>query len=282
MAQQMEKFFNQKDLEKRTGKDVIFVETNFQLESTTSFSQYIFKDIRLITLVSELHDQHFSCKDPSLTIDQYCKMAVMRNTKCKIMLEYNQGDDPTRIGSHAVRSTYDTLKKAGKDNQIIPFDSRMFFLTPRGQNDLYGSGFSYYDTPQKIEDMFIKPFYEKWNNDPALFSLHGDYDKNICEYLVNSYFTDIKHSFEHATSSLKTKSPQEVNKILKDSWKKVADFFILRDILKNDTTDEYIVVLGDSHRKNIQQILSNSFTTQLNNKTGKQGDCINLFQTYLI
>lgn len=276
---EMNNFFLQLDLEKRTGKHILFVDTPYHLDSAITFSQYIFKDIRLITLISEKHDEFFSCEYPSISIAEYCNKAVIRNPQCRVMLEYNIGDDPTRIGSEAVRDTFLTLQKSGKTDQIIPFDSRAFFITPREQNVLYSSEYAKYN-PSQIRKAFIEPFYQKQSENTRLFDLYGNYDSNVGEYMVNTYFPDITISFETANKMLYLhKNPHQV---LKNAWKKVADYYILAKILKNDDIDEYIIVLGDAHRVNIQMVIKN-FTTQLNNQIGgKSENCINLFQTYRI
>jgi hypothetical protein len=275
---EMGKFFAQLDLEKRTGKHMLFVETPYQLESVTAFSQYIFKDIRLITLIGERHNKSFPCEDPSISIAEYCRKAVVRNPRCRVMLEYNKGDDATRIGSEAVRSTFAVLTRAGKAGQIIPFDVRAFFLTPKGQNDLYSSDYGRYQ-PDEIGPVFIEPFYQKQIEDKNLFDLRGSYDQIIIEYIMRVYYPDMRRSFEEATRLLEANQKQ--HQVLKDSWKKVVDYYILAEILRNDDIDEYIIVAGDAHRANIQYVL-NYFTIQLNNQTGRKGDCVKLFETYRI
>ena len=67
------------------------------------------------------------------------------------------------MGSKSIRMTFKCLDKIGKKNQIIPLDYRPYFLTRRGQNDLYGSGWKSYKTHKKkliIDASIIMNF---WN-----------------------------------------------------------------------------------------------------------------------
>lgn len=61
------------------GKHFVVIQTNYKLDSSISFSQNIFKNQRLITLIGERHDLTWKCPDDSLTVAQYCNMAVTRN-----------------------------------------------------------------------------------------------------------------------------------------------------------------------------------------------------------
>lgn len=277
---QLDNFFAKLELQKRVGKQLLFVETDNQLESSVSFSQYIFSNMRLITLIGERHDKAFGCNSNGIPISEYCNNSVTRNPKCIVMLEYNSVDDPLRIGSEAIRTTYNTLNKAGKTNQIIPFDTRSFFLSSRGQNDLYGDGYNAYNTTEKIGNAFIEPFYQKQRENPKLFNLEGNYDKSAKKYLLHTYYPDLQKTFEYIAISLNKGNPKDINQMLKDAWKKVADYFILRTILKNDDVDEYIIVVGDSHRINLQAVFTFPFFTQLNNQHGSSGNCVRLYQTY--
>jgi len=278
----LEKFLQRLELEKRIGKNLLFVETNTQLESTVAFSQYIFSDIRLITMIGEIHEKSWTCPNRSITVSEYCKQAVQHNPNCRVMLEYNGGDDATRIGSEAIRDTYTALDKIGKLKNIIPFDSRSFFLGVEGHRDLYGDGYKKHTGSwEKIFSDFIEPFYQKQRDYAELFKLTGDYDREIKNYLETTYFLDMDQTFKDIAAMLGHVQGSEVHRALKDAWKKVSDFFILRDLLKNDNVDHYIVIVGKSHYNNLKNILSTT-ALRLNEQTGSSDKCVELYQTYRI
>lgn len=274
----IEYFFRSIDMYKKLDKYLPFIEGEVKLESVVSFSQYIFRDIRMITMIGELHNKNFSCKGESISIAEYCKRAVIHNPKCRVLLEYNKGDDPTRIGSQAIRDTFIELTKIGKSNQIIPFDVRSFFITQRGQNDLYSQEYRRYSL-REVENAFIKPFYKKQRENSKLFDLKGSYDENIRRYMLHQYFPDIINSFETASNMLKHN--QNPHQVLKDCWKKVVDYYILAAILRKDDINNYIIIFGNAHHVNIQNVLS-SLITRLNSQSGNKEECVRLFQTYQI
>ena len=62
---------------------------------------------------------------------------------------------------------------------------------------------------------------------------------------------------------------------LQANWGSVADFYILKELLKNndDNVTEYIILVGDKHRENIQKVFD-KFDKIIQNK----GDT---YQTYV-
>lgn len=281
MEIEFNKFLEKLDMERDLGKNVIFIETDIKLESTRAFSQYIYDKIRLITLIGERHDLTWKCNKHSITVAEYCKRAVIRNPKCKVLLEYNRGDNPKRIGSEAIRTIYNELEETNNLDKIIPFDSRSYFLGIQGQGDLYSSGFYKYTSLQTIGPTFIEPFFRKLRQEPNLFKMPGKYKPSIINYLEKIYLGDITSSFRYIVNVFGKVPLKQTHQKLKDTWKKVADFFILKIILRNDEIDDYIVVLGEAHYININNILK-SVSTQLNYHTGNPGNCINIYQTYRI
>lgn len=278
---EMKKFQDQLDLEKKLGKHLIFIQSGIKLDSAFSFSQYIFKNIRLITMIGEKHEKSWPCPKPSISISEYCRQSVVRNPKCKIMLEYNKGDDASRIASKAIRDTYYELNKVGKLNVIIPFDTRAFFLGVEGQTDLYGLGYNKHATSwEKIGEDFIEPFFLKSRADPKLFTVEEEnYDSYIRQYL-NNYVKKIEKTFYKIASYFNKISGEKIHQMLKDVWKDVADFFILKYLLRNDdNTDEYIIILGLAHYDNLTKILKDT-TRNLVHRIGNSKDCVKLFQTY--
>ena len=140
----------------------IFIQTPLKLDSTISFSQYIYKSQKLITIIGENHLQQFNCVKPSLSLADYCLKIVNRNPNCKIMLEFNKSvpiynKKIQGIYSPAIQSIYSLFHDKSKLDCIIPFDERPFFLSPQGHKNLYRSNFSQVSY-KDIEKKFVTPF----------------------------------------------------------------------------------------------------------------------------
>lgn len=280
---ELAKFLLQADREKKTGgKHVILVESKIQLNSAVAFSQYIYQDRILLTLIGEQHEHSWKCSHPSISVADYCEQAVKRNPRCKVLLEYNKGDDPLGIGSEAVRGVYASLNRIERVDAIIPFDVRAFFLGIQGQGDLYSGGFGKYNEWEEIRQTFIEPYFQKQRDNPTLFSLSPEYPKKASDYLINLYVPDLTKTFHNIAGMFSNRSPQEVHLALKHAWKKVVDFYILRDILeKNDDVDEYIIILGNEHYLNLNIVLP-GLASPLNKQEGSPDKCVNLYQSYHI
>ena len=279
------------DIEKITGKDIVFEQTNNRLESAVSFSQYIVDCSVLVTLIGERHDKTFKCHAPScLTITEYCVNAANRNPNCRIILEYYCGgenikaDVPVRMNSDSIKNTYKQMKKNKIEKQIIPLDYRPFFLTRNGQDDLYGDGWFKYKHPKKIIEDFIDPFWKGSDK----FSMKNPhlYSKTVIEFL-HSYYLNICSVFKKVKINLYKNdiNLSNIRRELFDAWKLVADYFIIRKILKKRdalSIDEYILVVGEAHRVNIDTLfnkLPHLVKRIGDTQFGKEGRCVKLYQS---
>ena len=260
-------------------KNIVFIETNIQLNSASGFSQLIFKTKRLITMISENHTETWKCPNPSINIAEYVKNCIVRNPKSKVLLEYNTKHDPSLIGSHSIQEIYNLLKKYNKTTSIIPYDTRSFFLGDRGQMELYHYGIENY-TKYEIFSNFIEPYFLKLQENPNLLSLYGDYDPDIGYYLVNTYVPDIENTFRIIVTYLDTYPVEEIRKMLKDAWLKIADYFVLKYLLKNDDINEYIIIQGYMHQQNLNNVLKYFMTDMVQTQTGNPDKCVNLYKTY--
>lgn len=269
------------DFEEKTGKTLVAIETKEQLESAVAFAQYLFKDIHLITIIAEKHTKTFICEKPNISIAEYCKRKILDNPNCKILLEYNENNDPLTIGSHSIRSVFTELKHINKTNHIIPIDIRSDFITSILQNVLYDDKCNEYNNykPEEIGQKFIDPFFQ---NAIKLKLDENLYDESIIKFMRDKYYQDILDSFYHAAIMLKKN--ENIRIVLKDIWKKVMDYFILKYIFRNDDIHEYIIIVGDAHYNNIKTVLSGGdIFIQLNEQNGKNSsDCVKLFQTLRI
>jgi hypothetical protein len=264
---------------KISGKNLVFVHTDVQLNSALAFAQYIFRNKRLITFISEFHERSWVCPEPSITIAEYCKNAVQRNSKCKIMLEYNPGEFAIGMGSEAIRDTYKTLYGINRLDSIIPFDFRSYFIGTERKNQLYGGKFPV--SKVTIQNGFINSFEDKLREDPTLFRLSSNYDSDILDYMYNKYYKNIEKQFGNIKASLNAFSRRNLRKLLMDAWRDVADYYILREIFRNDEIDEYIVVMGDAHYVNMTSVLETEEigATLINKQKSNQTDCIKLYTT---
>ena len=274
------------------GKHFVVIQTNYKLDSSVSFSQYIFKNQRLITLIGERHDLTWKCPDDSLTVAQYCNMAVTRNPKCMIMLEFHRSMNPSTSQSVAIKTTVASLESIGKTIQIIAFDKRDDFLTRFHHQNLYHASIADFIAfgHENVFNYYVKTFYDNRN----LFDLNTSYDPYIMKYLHETFFQDITSHFDNIRDKLnKGEDLLNIRNGLWYAWKKVCDFFILKEIFSPDGTrhthtsssiDEYIVIVGKNHTYNLDTILpSIPYVTTLNLQDGKNSsDCVTLFQSFLV
>jgi len=278
-----------KHLENITGKYIVFEPTEYMLESAVSFSQYIFDCSVLVTLIGERHDKIFKCKSRlSLPICEYCAKTTRNNPNCRVILEYYCGgenikaDVPTLMNSASIKNTYKKMKKNKTEKQIIPLDYRPYFLSRRGQDDLYGKGWAKYtDNKEKIIEAFVKPFWERSNN----FAMNNPqfYYKEVIDFL-QSYYQKICTYFRRVERNIKKNDPN-IRRQLFDAWKHVADYFIIRKMLKKDHSriDEYILIIGEAHRENIEKLFQ-TLPASLVKKIGdtqlyEEEKCVTLLKT---
>ena len=286
VQEQFDELLRNLDQQRSQGKHFVAIQTNYMLDSSLSFSQNIFKDQRLITIIGERHDLTWKCLGDSLTVAQYCKMAVDRNSKCRVMLEFNSSMDPLISQSEAIKTIFTSLQSINKTSQIISFDKRDDFLTRFYHNNLYHAPKEYFIHlgHKKVFEHYVKTFYDKF----TLFGLNDTTHNTTDEatrYLYDIFLKDLISRFEIISEELnKGEDLQKIRDGLWHAWGKVCDFFILKDILGPDDIDEYIVIVGKKHTDNLNQILATiPYLTRLNLQDGKnKGNCVTLFQTYLV
>ena len=271
------------DQQRSQGKHFVAIQTNYMLDSSLSFSQNMFKDQRLITLIGERHDLTWKCPGDSLTVAQYCKMAVERNSKCRVMLEFHPSMDPLINQSEAIKTIFTSLQCINKTNQIISFDKRDDFLTrPYHQNLYHASQPDFIALGhQNVFNYYVKPFSDNFK----LFDLNTSYDSDIMRYLHDIFLKDIIPHFEIIGAKLnKGEDLLNIRNGLWHAWKKVCDFFILKEIFSPDDIDEYIVIVGKKHTDNLDGLLpSTPYVKNINVQYSKnKGDCVTLFQSYLV
>lgn len=281
-----ENFLAQLDQEKEQHfrEHLVMVEDEQELNSATAFSQYVFQGRRLITMIGELHSHSWVCNGHPVSVAEYITETVKRNRLCKVMLEVNPGVDPSMLGSDAIRETSASLHRIGRGDAIIPVDVRKFFLGEYGQHILYDTVFQPGMPPEEIAHHFIEPFFKKARDHPGLFSLmKEEYSEATALYLMRTYVPQLEANFRRTASQLRRLPTLDIQNMLKNDWKEVVDFYILRELLKESETNEYVLVVGNMHYMHIQKSLELLATPIGSNQTHKGvRNCVKLFRTYRV
>lgn len=258
-----------------------------QLGSAINFKQYLFgypDNQKIITVIGEYHNYDFNCLN-NKDISQYCLERVKNNSKCSILLEYSKHDDPKTIGSTTINATYKKLAKHKKQKHIVPVDFRTLFLKANGQSKLYDIKWSLEPTEKwtknKILKAYINPFFNKAKTilklNPKNYS--DESYKNIYIYILNV----IAPQFNFINDNLERFELDPLQEELRQVWNKVMDIGILIHILKKDTADEYIVIVGNRHCKNLERMLDVDFHTEfklVHSQSYVANKCIELNGTY--
>ena len=313
---------------------IVFVETKLDLylHDAISFSQYIYNKKILITFIGELHKEKFKCDEPcSLSIANYCTNAVKRNNKCKVFLEFNKNENINELNleGSTLKETFDSLHHLSGFSHIIPFDERPTLITREKQNHLYWLDWSscsfnqgdvyeyilyYYIEPFKTKDKiflyesseFIKGSYNQLQNYYQLFL-----QKQL--FAIEKFIKDEQSKFVQKKSEVEeevqpkkelalppmqqqlSESPLKIiQENLRIFWAKVSDFYLLQELFKNNHCNEYIVLLGEAHKRNVCYLFdtfnkNNTIYKKLidyNNDGNGIGDyskkCINIFETVMV
>ena len=282
--------------------NIVFQEKKYNLESAVSFYQHVVRCDRIVTMIGELHNKKFKCNSPresTMTISEYCTKAVERNPRCRVILEYykdtgdgeTRSDNPRKMNSDGIKKTFESIQGIGKEHQIIPLDYRPTFLTRSGQDDLYGT--RWWNKREKDNNIHIqikKAFVDPFTKASDKFGIkHPNQYSPKVKNFMDSYFENMVNDFEKIKDSLlkQEKNIDDIRQQLFDAWKLVADYFIIKKILKEEPEiDEYILILGEAHLLNIQCVFndkhfSSLITELVKPQKGSKGKCveINLFKT---
>jgi len=206
-----------------------------------------------IIFFGEFHGQKTKCK-ASQTLFDFCIERIKKNKKARILLEYCPFSYCLKI--HDSKSDIiSSFLKFKDQSQVIPYDLRTFMLGDKNEYQLYNH------KNLSMKEPFISSFFNKiW-----LLDINSNlYSQDSYRYLLK-YVSDLKNTF----SSVKNISD------IKEAWKKVTDFFILKEILQaNPDINEFIVISGMKHFENLNHIFnlkpvfknrSNCLTILLNN-----------------
>ena len=252
-----------------------------QLGTAVNLQQYITSDNKkIVTIIAEYHDYNFNCIN-NKDISQYCFEEVNNNKNCRILLEYSKYDDPKTIGSKTINTTYNKLVKHNKQKHIIPIDYRTLFLRANGQSNIYDIDWRKTNyTKEKVIKKFIQPFYRLAKKIFTIDSDHYTYNSylNIQKYIMN----DIVPQFDFILRNIDNLDMGHLQEELKINWNKVMDIGIIITILKKGKLDEFILIAGVRHCKNLQKMLNTYFKNDfrfLHEQHGDKGKCIQLEET---
>lgn len=278
---EIEKLCGRKFLEKFI-KNTIF---SSHIENIFHISQYCINN-KLITLFGEYHTvEHISKKLPYYKpLSEFVGEKLQENEKSKILLEFGPyTSTPDKIGSSNINMIYKKTIELNLIDRIIPFDFRFNCIDIHDYFKYILIPNPYFEKlpTEVIYHKFIKPFFEKNDFFANELVIRSDDNPHFMGYLKSEYYPGIYRSFHFIHQELKKIQEKEEGEILDlyfknmdeiriailTQWMKVADFFILKSIFKTDDIDEYIILMGDSHRKHLEDVL-NQFTKLSNKKDG--------------
>jgi len=187
--------------------EVLFELNNNSLQSATSFVQYIVNisrvvespRFRLITLIGERHNFEFSCSKPSITIEEYVKKYLKRDSKTMVLLEmdknqYDKSEYPNSVPIRAI------LENKEYHRHLKYYDPRNDFLGNGSRYALYNSKLDLLvdKSRDEIIELYTKPFYEKWSLlSKAELKKHSyNYNREQLKFLTKDLYKEIYRSFE--------------------------------------------------------------------------------------
>jgi len=231
-----------------------------KIEDVSNISQYYIHN-NYITLIGEFHSiaPGLYNKKNSITVSNFILDRIRNNSSIRIFLEYSEYQDPETVGSVNINQTYKILKSHKLLDKIIPFECRYHFIDIKKYPILFNIHNFRKLTNNQIRKYYIEPYFNKRSD--LLYLNKNVYNEEAYDYLI-TYLDLIKGNFEYYSAQMEYpiekrlfKTPEEISKQLVSEWAKVADFFILKELLK-DKKMEYIILVGDKHRENLQTIFN--------------------------
>ena len=258
----------------------IYIETNIEINSIVALSQHIIND-RIITLIGEIHDHNFKCKNKTISLNKYIENRLKTNDKSAVFLEFNKDTDKIKdLGSFNLKNIVKSLKKNNihiptkkceNNKRIKSSDHRDYFFN---SYNLYADD-NYFLKLNK--NKIIKEFIEPYFKTKERLIEKGDYiselikykthniliDQKIFNYLKNVYIPSIEDNFINIYNYIKTDKLNKTNKLylldeIRKVWAKIADFYIIIEIFNlNCKYNEIIILFGNMHYLNFQEIFKN-------------------------
>ena len=256
----------------------LFIETEVEIENVVAFSQFIINN-KLVTIIGELHDKKFKCKNNPITLETYVENRLITNDKSCICLEFNKDTDKiAELGSLNLKKIVKVLKK----NDIhIPKkkEENIKRIKSMDYRDYFFNSYNLYADDKYFlklsSDRIIKEFIEPYFKIKKEFMSNGDFlkgiinykkgsdiiiDKGVLEYLENVYIPSIEKDFDAIALMIHEKSylsSRQLLMMIRTVWAKVADFYIILEMFNqgNKECNELIILFGNVHYYNLLKVL---------------------------
>lgn len=290
---------------------IIFVKNDYLLKDITNFAQYIknftydTNKSKLITIIGELHGVTINCdeekeKDKIEEIDivNYIEN-ISKGVNKKIILEYDKYSQPEGISYGNINKIDNEINEKNPNIKKTPIDFRRQYLGIDRQNILYGDPNLYLYSKADILKFYIDPFFLYVGEKTKFIIGEENYNEEV-EILYNDYLPKVGEQFNKIALIINNnwdKLSDEDKKItihnLKVLWAQLGDFYILRELFKEEDIDEYIILIGKNHYYNIAKYLNEILCQPFNRKnrgklyfqkitdksTNSFNSCINIVNT---
>lgn len=265
---------------------IIFVSKNYLLKDITDFAQYI-KNFtydknknKLITIIGELHGININCeqdenneKDEIKEIDivEYIKY-VSKDVNKKVILEYDKYSQPEGILYGNINKIDNEINETNTNIKKNPIDFRRQYLGVNKQDILYSDPNLYLYSKEDILKFYIDPFFLYVGEKTKFITGEENYNE-IVDILYTDYLPKVGDQFNKLAVFINNewdKLDKNNKKIavhnLKVLWAQLGDFYILRELFKEEDIDEYIILIGKAHYYNIKKYLDEILCEPFNKK----------------
>ncbi len=244
---------------------------NSHIENIFHISQYCVNN-KLITFYGEYHTLSHNSRRLVYykPLSDFVAEKLQENKNSKILLEFGPyTSTPDKIGSSNINMIYEKVKELGLNDRIIPFDFRFncIDINEYFQYILFANPHFEKLPLEVIDEKFLQPFFLKEELFKEKLKSEMYEDPNFLNFLENSYYKSIKGNLQFIyVDMMKRKDPrinsndlyfktmEDIRVVILNEWAKVADFFILSAIFEKNDVNEYNILLGDFHRKNLEDV----------------------------
>ena len=110
------------------------------------------------------------------------------------------------------------------------------------------------------------------------------------KYLTFTFLKELDESFEKVKKSIQSRRwnsgggtikkffRKKIISEIQHLWKKVADWYILKEVMANTSSDSVIAIMGNMHFQNLSIVLENAGRI-ISVQVGKAKDCVSLMRT---
>ncbi len=234
------------------------------LPGIESFFQYEI-DGRLVTVIGEEHmSGYVNCpEEPSITVANLMVRFAKTNPMNKLLLEFipNRADLCPFIGSKNIADTYKASVESKTDNQLIGFDIRSLLLRSVDQDVLYHEPRSLSKLDSSVvAKVYIEPISSNNMISNKLLLDNTLYTKDQYTFLNVTYLNDLIAHANYAKNQLAswdTGDKMTIITTIRDLWKKVADYAIIKEIFISTGKQRggnIVVLCGYNHAHNLHTV----------------------------